>query len=106
MLGTPDVDGLLRRMPSSLLTEWIAYDQIDPIGLARVDAGFGLVAATIVNVNRKRGRRAVKPNEMYPPWDKQFVKRHPAKQPWQQQLAIVEMLNAAMGGRDLRGQRA
>lgn len=93
-------------MPSSLLTEWLAYDQIDPIGSARIDAGFGLVAATVVNVNRKKGRRAIKPVEMYPPWDKEFEKRHPDRQSWRDQLIIVEMLNTAMGGKDLRGQRA
>ena len=92
-------------MPSSLLTEWIAYDQIDPIGSARIDAGFGLVAATVVNVNRKKGRRAIKPIDMYPSWDQEFEKRH-KKQSWQDQLTIVEMLNAAVGGKDLRGQRA
>lgn len=100
------MDGLLRRMPSSLLTEWLAYDQIDPLGSGRIDAGFGLVAATVVNVNRKKGRRAVKPIEMYPPWDKEYAKRHPAKQTWQDQLLIVEMMNMAMGGKDLRDKNA
>lgn len=99
------MDALMKRMPSSALTEWMAYDLIDPIGSGRIDAGFGLVAATIVNVRRKRGRRAVKPIEMYPSWDQEFLKAHPARQTWQAQLSIVEMLNVAYGGKDLRRKR-
>lgn len=105
-MGEPDVNGMLKRMPSSAFTEWMAYDLIEPIGPARIDAGFGLVAATVVNVNRKRGRRAIKPIEMYPPYDKAFLKAHPGKQTWQDQLSIVEMLNVAYRGKDLRGNRA
>jgi hypothetical protein len=41
---------------------------------------------------------------MYPPWDQEFLKAHPARQTWQAQLSIVEMLNVAYGGKDLRGK--
>lgn len=39
-------------MSSEELTEWIAYDQIDPIGREREDLNTAVVASTIANVYR------------------------------------------------------
>lgn len=53
----------------------------------------------IVNANpfRRRGARLAKPED--------FVAREPRRMTWQQQLATVTMLNAALGGADRRKGR-
>lgn len=44
-------------MSSRELTEWMAYDAIEPIGGYRVDYGFAMVAAMIANANRDPKKR-------------------------------------------------
>lgn len=91
------VDEMLARMTSTEVTEWMAYERVaGHLGPARADVQAAIVAATIANANRgKRGRR-FKIQNFIPKWD-----RH-ARQSWQEQLSIVEQLNAAFGGADLR----
>lgn len=50
------VGELGQRMSSRELTEWMAYDAIEPIGNAWQQTG--MVAATIANVNRDPKKRA------------------------------------------------
>lgn len=56
-----------------------------------------MVASVIANVNRPKGRRAYKVSD--------FMPREKRRQSWQDQLKQVELLNAMLGGKDLRGQR-
>lgn len=88
---------LLSRVTSTELTEWIAYEQVaGQLGPARADIQAAIVAATVANSSRgKKGRRFA-PRDFIPRWDRK------ARQSWQDQLSIVEQLNAAFGGRDLR----
>jgi hypothetical protein len=95
-----DVDGMLARMPSRLFAEWQAYDRLDPIGAWRGDLLAGIVAATIANVHRdpKQRRDPYTANDFMPVWE-------PKPEPvttWEDQLRMVELLNAAFGGTDLR----
>ena len=41
---------MLRSIDSDELTDWIAYDQMDPIGETRADIRTGLVCSTFANV--------------------------------------------------------
>lgn len=88
---------LLTRISSRELTEWAAYFLLEPFGEERADLRAAIIASVVANTARdpKRRRRAFKPEEFMPRFGRQ-------QQTWEQQLSIVEMLNAAFGGRDLR----
>lgn len=57
---------LLDRLTSEELSEWIVYDSIEPIGQHRLDFGFGIIAALLANVNRKKGGKPFKPLDFMP----------------------------------------
>lgn len=83
-------------MPVSLWWEWLAYYEMDPFGRDRDDLRAGIIAATVANAAHGRKRRKTyKPKDFMPKFD-----RRPKS--WQQMLKMVEELNAAMGGVDLR----
>lgn len=91
---------MLSRMPAQELTDWAAYEDLTgPLDYGhRADIHAGIIAATIANANRgKKGKRS-RPEDFMPQWG---GKR---QQTPEEQLRIVEQLNAALGGRDLRGQ--
>jgi len=81
------------------LAEWMAYEELEPFGEARADMRAGIIAATFANVHRRKGARPFKPIDFMPKFDRQ-----PEQTP-EQQLRIVEALNKAFGGKDVRGQR-
>lgn len=90
-------------MPASILWEWIAYSHVDPFGEERDDLRAGIIASVIANSNRnpKKRPRPFTPGDFMPKLD-----RRPKKtQSWEEQLKIVEQLNAAFGGKDLRGNK-
>lgn len=72
---------------------------MEPFGEERADLRAGIIASTIANANRdpKRRRKPYKPEDFMP----KFAKDRP-RQTWQEQLAIVSAMNAALGGKDLR----
>jgi hypothetical protein len=90
------VDELLSRISSRELSEWQVYSQIEPWGETRADWRSGIVAAVIANVNRAKGQPAYSPETFIPRFGPQ------PEQGWEEQLAIVEMLNVAFGGKDMR----
>ena len=47
-------------------SEWIAYHGLEPFGEERADLRAGIVAATVANVHRGRGQRALKPADFMP----------------------------------------
>jgi hypothetical protein len=67
------VDELLSRMSSEELTEWMAYDRLEPIGFYRLDMVGGILASMLANQNRKRGSQAYKPQDFMPFLDKPEV---------------------------------
>lgn len=69
------VGALLQSITSQELTEWMAYDLIDPIGEARADVRAGMVAATIANTNRdpKSRPEPFVPADFIPRWDERLV---------------------------------
>lgn len=86
---------MLSRISSRELSEWLAYSQIEPFGEERADLRAGIVASTVFNVNRGKGQKARTPQEFMPQFDR------PERDP-EEMVRIVEQLNAAFGGRDLR----
>lgn len=104
----------------------MAYFQIEPFGQTRADLQAGVVASTLVNIWSKKGARRSVPSDFLlqfasvvddtdigeeavsEDWDTADApipmgdESRPGKT-WQQQLALVEILNRAFGGKDLRG---
>lgn len=83
-------------MSSYEFAEWIAYSQIEPFGQDRFDLPAAIIAATIANVHRPENHEPYTPSDFLPSFEPQ------EPQSWQDQLAWVEMLNAAFGGIDER----
>ena len=94
------VEQLLSEISSRELTEWAAYAQLEPFGDERADLRAGIVASTVANFLRdaKKRRKPYRAGDFMP----HFGARRRESQTWQQQLHLIEMLNAALGGRDLR----
>lgn len=67
------VGELLSRMSSEELTEWMAYDQLEPIGAYRLDMVGGIISSILANQNRKRGTQPYKPQDFMPFLDKPQV---------------------------------
>ncbi len=80
-----------------MLYEWIAYAEIEPFGEERADLRAGIVASTMANINRQKGKPAYKPQDFMP----KFGKQEP--QSWQSMLAVVEEINRGWGD-DKRNQ--
>jgi hypothetical protein len=57
---------LLATVSSEELTLWKAFDTREPIGDTRMDFGFGVVASTVANVNRKPHSETFKPSDFMP----------------------------------------
>ncbi len=91
------VEELLHRISSRELAEWMAFYSLEPFGEERADLRAAIIATTVANAARdpKRRRRPFRPADFMP----RFRERG---KNWQEQLMIVEMINAALGGRDLR----
>lgn len=68
----------------------------------RADYRAGVIAATLANVHRSSRARPYRPEDFFHLPSRQGGGR----KGWQQHLALVEMLNAAFGGRDLRKKGA
>jgi hypothetical protein len=88
-------------MSSREFTEWQAYFALEPFGEERADIRAALVASVIANVNRNPKKRSS------PFAVKDFMLRFgeaagSREQSVEQQLSLVEMLNAAFGGVDKR----
>lgn len=89
------VSELLERVSPRELLEWEAYERVaGPLGPHRGDIQAAVVASTVANVNRGKGR-PLPIQDFIPEWD-----RRP--QTWQEQLKTVEQLNALFGGADTR----
>lgn len=96
------VEQLLQEISSKELTEWRAYAALEPFGEARADLRAGIVARTVAEVHRdpKRRKRPFEVKEFMPRFEE--TAGEDVEQTPEQQLALVEMLNAAFGGKDLR----
>lgn len=93
---------MLAEMPASAWWEWVAFSKLEPFGSEAAFLRAGIVASTIANANRnpKKRSRPYTPKDFMP----KFGER-PRVQSQEEQLRIVEMLNEAFGGQDLRQNR-
>ncbi|URM90422.1 hypothetical protein LUW75_10905 [Streptomyces sp. MRC013] len=92
------VGELLGRISSTELTEWMAYEQIaGPLGQERLDVLHSILAATVSNTARAKGRKAA-PADFMPQWDQGAGRAGD----WQQMLATVTTLHVRWGGTDQR----
>lgn len=88
------VSELLASMSASELAEWMAYEEITgPLGPERGDIHAGIIASTIANVNRKKGKRPYKPQEFMPTWDR------PRANTPQQMANFLKSLTLGLGGK-------
>lgn len=91
------VEELLTRVSSRELTEWKIYADAEGLPGERGDLQAAMISLVMTNLwrDRKRTRRP-KLSEFLPVfWRKKT-------QTWEEQLSMVEMLNAAFGGEDRR----
>lgn len=75
----------------------MVFAQFEPWGESRADLRAGIIASTIANVNRRKGKKAYKPVDFMPKF-KSVCK----EQTWEDMLRHVEMINPLLGGKDLR----
>lgn len=70
--------------------------QIDDYKEKKADYRTGIIASVIANVNTPK-------EKSYSPDDFMPQEKEKKQQDWKDKLTIVEMLNAAFGGKDTRG---
>lgn len=80
------------QMPSTLLTEWMCYYDIDPFGEERADLRSGIVAATIANTNRDKKDKPHKVEDFMPKFEA------PEEQTPEQMIQVAAAWTAALGG--------
>jgi len=108
---------MLAELTSNQITDWIAYNKIDPIGEWRSDYRIALVCATIVNVgnsliyvmkglwSKRAGRKPkfVTVQDFIPDWDGKKTKDEVPDQSIEEQkrmlLSIAKTFGATKGKR-------
>ena len=53
-------------MSAPLLTEWIAFSQLEPFGFQTDMYGHGIVASVLANIHKKRSTKAFSPQDFIP----------------------------------------
>ena len=69
----------MSRCDSREFAEWQAYYELEPWGEERADLRAGIVASTIANVNRGKGK-SFKPGDFMPEFDKPAPKHQTPEQ--------------------------
>lgn len=65
---------MLKELTSAQVAEWIAYYNVEPWGYDNDWLQTGVVTSMIANVNRKKGAKAIMPEDVIP--SKRKVKKH------------------------------
>lgn len=60
---------LLSRISSRELSEWSVFYGLEPFGFDADYLGHAQTSATLVNINRKKGSKAVSAKEFFPKFD-------------------------------------
>lgn len=78
-------------MSSREFAEWMAFYKMEPFGEERADLRAAIVACTIANVNRAKGKRAFKVDDFMPRFEERR-KKTPAelRAKW---MMVVESLS-------------
>ena len=85
----------MERISSKELTEWIAFSQLEPFGSEAYYLGFAIVAMTIANANRGKGKKAYKVEDFMPKFKTE-------SQSVEQMMQFAQMMTVGLGGEDLR----
>lgn len=101
-LGLP-ATAVLDDMTSAELTEWMAYRQVELLPGERLEVLVATLIALTANIHRGKGEQAATAMD-YLPWLREAEADEAPDQA--AMLRMVEQLNAAFGGRDLRGEAA
>jgi len=79
----------------------MAFSSIEPIGDERADLRASLVASVLANINRNPETQPFTLADfLFDFW--KIAEEAPGNSGWEAQLAMVEMMNTALGGQDLR----
>jgi hypothetical protein len=95
---------MLREMGSRELSGWIAYSELEPFGEERGDLRAGIVASTIVNVNRGANSEACKPSDFMPDFSGERAEREEGEAEAKHIEAMMkgfEALRVAGGGQHI-----
>lgn len=93
---------LQSRISSREISEWMALAAIEPLGEEREDYRAALIAATFANSMRGE-REPYKIEDFLLSFEREDEQVD--EETWKAHLAMVEMLNIAMGGEDKRQQQ-
>lgn len=109
-LGVWQAERLYNEISLPQLAAWIAYDQLDGIGNERAElraeAGRAITAHTIYSMLKGKKGKNLKPIDFVPKLGESSpAKRRARQQSPDEMLAMVEALNAAFGGTDIRQER-
>lgn len=80
---------LLRRVTAEELQEWEAYSQLEPFGPPAEFWQAGIIASTLANLHRKKGKKPFKPEDFMP---RVFGRRRKREQTPEQMLAHLKAL--------------
>lgn len=98
---------LLACISSRELSEWLALYSIEMLPQQRLELLLAQLLALTANVHRNEGDPAADPADFLPWWNLAWDPAAEMDEPGQtpaQMLALVEQLNAALGGEDRRGR--
>jgi hypothetical protein len=99
VLGYKSVKACQEGISSTEFAEWQAYDLLEPFGTDRLPMYFGTIAATIANTQRTKHSKVLQWRDFFPEYGGK------PRQSTEEQISIVEMLNEAFGGKDLRDMK-
>jgi len=57
---------MLGEISSGQFAEWLAFARLEPFGEERDDLRMGIIASTIANVNREKGKKPYSPRDFMP----------------------------------------
>ena len=82
---------MLSEISSTQFAEWIAYARIEPWGEERDDLRMGIIASTLANIHKPKGRKPYKPQDFMPDFEQMTEEQQAAR--------MLTKMRAAFGGR-------
>ncbi len=94
---------LNRQLGSDELTDWQAYDMLEPIGPDRIETMLAILCSLFVNANLKKGGKPAKASDFVPDYAKAALRRFvEVVRPSPEQLAFkLRCFNLGLGGKEL-----
>ena len=90
-LGMPRAE-MLTRMSSAEISEWIAFNSLEPFGSEASYFGHAIVASTVANASRSKGRQVFKAEDFVPKFERKKA------QSINEMLQIAQMMTIGLGG--------